>query len=357
MRHFLGVGDLWVIAGQSNSAGYGHGAVHDPLELGVHVFNNAMRWALAAHPLNESTDTAHPANREGGNSGHSPWLHWARIVKTALGCPIGLVQSSLGGSGLWKWNPTDKGFAEGPVLYETMLAAVAGAGGKVRGILWYQGESDCGEGAAERYESRFVAAVRAWRKALKCPDLPICTVQLNRALGDGAEPAHRLWTIVRDAQRRAARRLGNVTVTPTLDLPLNDGVHTSSAGNMLLGERVAAAALGGVYGRNVAYAAPDAVSARRSADGRTVRVAFANVEGRMGILNADAQPFRVEDAEDVAPVVRVECPDGSEVCLRLARRLAGKAVVHGAYGANPPEVPMDMPRMMPMLGFYGLAVD
>jgi hypothetical protein len=61
MRHFFGVGDLWVIAGQSNSAGYGRGPVVDPPTLGVHLFRNSEQWALATHPLNESTDTKHPS--------------------------------------------------------------------------------------------------------------------------------------------------------------------------------------------------------------------------------------------------------------------------------------------------------
>ena len=40
MRHFWGVGDVWVIAGQSNSAGYGRGPYEDAAELGVHLFRN-----------------------------------------------------------------------------------------------------------------------------------------------------------------------------------------------------------------------------------------------------------------------------------------------------------------------------
>ena len=44
MRHFWGVGDLWVIAGQSNSAGYGRGAVYDPPELGLHLLRNSGHW-------------------------------------------------------------------------------------------------------------------------------------------------------------------------------------------------------------------------------------------------------------------------------------------------------------------------
>ena len=66
----FGGSDLWVIAGQSNSAGYGRGPSEDPVELGVHLFRNSEHWALAAHPMNESTDTQHAVNREAANPGH-----------------------------------------------------------------------------------------------------------------------------------------------------------------------------------------------------------------------------------------------------------------------------------------------
>ncbi len=141
MRHFLGVGDLWVIAGQSNAAGYGRGPYDDPPQLGVHLFRNSETWSLAAHPMNESTDTRHPVTRENGNPGHSPWLHFGRLLQRELGHPIGLVQTALGGSPLSMWLPDGRG--EAP-LFENLVRCVERVGGRVRGILWYQGESDCG---------------------------------------------------------------------------------------------------------------------------------------------------------------------------------------------------------------------
>ena len=94
--HHLGVGDIWVIAGQSNAVGYGHGSVDDPPELGVHVFRLCEEWALADHPLNDPTRTRHPANFDAGWNDHSPWLAFGRILRRNLGIPIGLVPTALG---------------------------------------------------------------------------------------------------------------------------------------------------------------------------------------------------------------------------------------------------------------------
>jgi len=355
MRHFLGVGDLWVITGQSNSAGYGRGPVFDPPELGLSLFRNSGQWALATHPLNESTDTLHPMNRDGANTAHAPYLHFARLLKQQLGYPIGLIQASRGGSSMEEWNPHDPAPSGG--LFENMLNCVAAAGGRVRGIVWYQGESEGGGLTGHTYQPRFAQAVEAWRASLDHPTLPVLTVQLNRHFIAPTVELERSWSQVREAQRQSARSVPGVSVVPAFDLPLADGIHTSPAGNMLLGERLARAALGAVYGQAIDYQAPDLQSATTAPEGQTITLTFAPVTSRMDNIDPAANCFRVEDAAGAVPVTAVSYPGGPNVQLSLGRPLAGGAVVHGGYGLAPATVPMDMERFMPMLGFYGAAVQ
>ncbi|MCC7261561.1 MAG: sialate O-acetylesterase [Candidatus Latescibacteria bacterium] len=351
-RHFLGVGDLWLIAGQSNSAGYGRGPYHDPPELGVHLFRNSEEWALAAHPMNDSTDTKHPVNREGANPGHSPYLHFGRVLRQELGHPIGLVQTALGGSPLSAWNP-----AQGQaVLFDNMVQVAQKVGGRVRGILWYQGESDTGtEADATSYARRFGQATAAWRQALGDPRLPVVTVQLNRVFHLADEGCHRRWTQVREEQRQVARTDQRVAVVPALDLPLSDLIHISPAGNLLLGERLARAALGLVYGRPVEYRAPDLETAA-ALDARTIELRFAPVTSRIDTLDITGHPFRVEDAQGEVPVAEVVYSQDARIQLKLTRAVEGKAQIHGGWGYNPATLPADMERFLPMLGFYGAPV-
>ena len=49
MVHNIGVGDVFVVAGQSNAAGRAKDPVDDPPELGVHLLRNSGRWDLATH--------------------------------------------------------------------------------------------------------------------------------------------------------------------------------------------------------------------------------------------------------------------------------------------------------------------
>jgi hypothetical protein len=352
MRHFLGVGDLWVIAGQSNSAGYGRGPVHDPPELGVHLFRNSEQWALATNPMNESTDTQHVVNREAANSGHSPYLHFGRLLKQQLGYPIGLVQTALGGSALAAWNPTE---SKSAVLFNNMVHSVERAGGCVKGVLWYQGETDANEKDGTTYAERFINAVGAWREALHNPGMPVLTVQLNRVFQTPTDEAQRGWSLVREAQRQVPARLEGVSVVPAIDLPLSDGIHISPAGNLLLADRLARAALGMVYGRLVDYRAPNIQSARL-ADDRTIELAFTSVTSRMDNIDPTANSFLVEDKAGAVPVDKVVYPGDTTIRLSMGRAVSGAGCVHGGFGINPATLPVDMERLIPMLCFHAFTL-
>jgi len=364
IRHCIGVGDVWVIAGQSNSAGYGRGAYFDPPELGVHLFRNSGQWALATHPMNDSTDTLHVINRENANPSHSPYLHFGRVLKQQLNYPIGLVQTALGGSPLSRWNTTEHADAAQADLFANMRATVESIGGAIKGVLWYQGESDASETLSPSYQARFTAMVQAWRDTFGQPNLPVITVQLNRVFRPPEDvqietmaQVDKGWSVVREAQRQIARSMSGVAVVPAIDLPLSDLIHTSPAGNMLLGERMARAALGAVYGRTNPYLAPDAESATLGADRQSIQIAFANLTSRIDSIDHTTICFVVEDAQGAVPISKVSYPGNNTVQLALARATDQSARVHGAYGANPPTAPMDMDRVLPMLGFYGLEVS
>ncbi len=357
IRHCVGVGDVWIIAGQSNSAGYGRGPYNDPPELGVHLFRNSGQWSLATHPMNDSTDTLHSVNRENANSSHSPHLHFGRVMKQALGYPIGLVQTALGGSPLSRWNPRQHEDASSADLFTNMVACVERAGGAAIGVLWYQGESDANDDDCSSYQQRFIDAVQAGREALNNPDLAVITVQLNRVFPrPDFEWSNRGWSIVREAQRQVPKVLAGVAVVPALDLPLSDLIHTSAAGNLLLADRMARAALGVVHDRPVAHLAPDIESATKGPDSRSLYLQFANVTSRIDNIEHTANGFKVEDAQGEVKIESIVYPGDASIVLALARPLAGEAKVHGAFGYNPPTAPVDMDRVMPMLGFYGVPV-
>jgi sialate O-acetylesterase len=350
--HHWGVGDLWIIAGQSNAAGYGRGPVHDPPELGVHLLRNDERWDVAAHPLNDTTGSTHP-NLEAANPGHSPYLCFARELRAILGYPIGLIQTALGGSALAAWNPAEDTNAP---LYRNLIQCVNRAGGAARGLLWYQGESDCSPTAAPTYEDRFAAFVTRLRADLRSPDLPVLIAQLNRYTAPLDDAGHRAWSLVREAQRQAVK-LGHVAVIPTLDLPLSDAIHTSSDGNLTLGHRKARAALAVMSGRGCIASVPDVQEALLSPDQATLDLTFARVPSRLAFLGPGEGDFTVEDADGFITIRAASVPSRDRVRLELDRAAIGEVRVHCGYGANPPCVLRDAEENVPVLAFYGFTAS
>lgn len=347
MIHHVGVGDVYVIAGQSNSAGYGKDPVYDPPEIGVHLFRNSGVWDLASHPFNDSTGTIHEENSEGANPGHSPYLAFARTLKRELGYPIGLLQTSLGGSPLKSWNPEEE-----PVLYDCMMRVIRSQGGKVRGILWYQGCSDTGAAQCGTYRDRFEAFVRHCRQDLDDPQLPVLTVQLNRVTDHApGRPEDEGWSVVREQQRQAALTIPGVTVVPACDCGLSDAIHNSAPGNITLGERLANMALRTVYGReDVAAFAPDVCSIRSAKGGRELTLTFDHVTDRLYSFLPEL-PFTVWDG-DGKIAVRDGKIEQNRIILSLMRPAGTDVTVSALDGANPCAFPLiDVYTHLPMLAF------
>ena len=118
-----------------------------------------------------------------------------------------------------QWNPAKKDEG-GNSLYGSMLRQVKLAGGKVKGVLWYQGESDAlSPDACKIYAKVFPNFIAAVRADLGQPELPFYFVQIGRFVS-GGDPKG--WNAVQDAERlhsraraQHGRRLGRSTWSST----------------------------------------------------------------------------------------------------------------------------------------------
>ncbi len=229
-RFHVGVGDVFVIAGQSNAVGFGREAYDDPPMLGVHLLRNSGHWDLAAHPLGDSTGSL-KVNRDKKNPGHSPYLCFAKLLCGALGYPVGLVQTALGGSGMALWNPDETG-----TLYQNMLCCAKKCG-RIKGVLWYQGESEAISNNTDGYADRFLNMVSRLRADLNQPDLPFITCGLNhydRDIGSNDKS----WETMRHVQETLSKTQPHILFVPTVGLPTTDGIHNSVSANKIIGRRL-----------------------------------------------------------------------------------------------------------------------
>ncbi len=341
VRH-VGVGELWLLAGQSNMSGYGRGSVYDPPKLGVHLFANDGKWRIATHPLNDSIATIYPENAEYGN-GTSPALAFARALSDRLHMPVGIVQASLGGSALSEWNPDENGR-----LTRAMLRRIERTG-RVGGILWHQGCSDANStDKAPTYLARFKCTVGFWRSALG--DIPIATVQINRYIVGTDDVG---WGMLRESQRVAEREIDKLITVSSIDLALSDGIHNSSAANVALGERLASAVLKSFYGLP-GQTSPNPLRCEYVSE-RSVRVVFENSRVIMPYDNL-GDGLNVEDASGLIDCESCVSADNSLI-VTTVRPYALPARFHAYWTCAPTsEVPRDVDGM-PMLSCYDMPIE
>ena len=89
-------------------------------------------------------------------------LSFAKELYKRTGVPVGLVPCAHGGTSMAQWDPAKKELA-GRSLYGSMLRRFRAVCGKVKVVLWYQGESDANHKAHEAFPNkleRLIASVR-----------------------------------------------------------------------------------------------------------------------------------------------------------------------------------------------------
>lgn len=337
------VGDLWVLAGQSNMEGVGDLIdVETPHPL-VHSFQSREEWAPAEEPLHwlgESPRPIHhtlwgltmpetPAPRDTSRlKGSGLGLTFAKMLADATGVPIGLIPSAHGGTSMQQWEPSRKSM-DGDSLYGATLLRVEANGGKVAGILWYQGESDANPADALVYGQRMTALVQAFRTDLGQPNLPFFLVQLGGFVTPADQGLVDGWNSVRESQRKLASDLPPPTaVVSAIDCGLDDLIHIDTDGLKTLGRRLAAVALG--------HPAPALKAVSYDAPRYQIRV---NFDGIQGTLAASGRPagfsLRDPNGAEVQLIYKIVL-DGSDAVLNLNEDPSplGLHLWYG-YGLNP----------------------
>jgi sialate O-acetylesterase len=120
--------------------------------------------------------------------------------------------------------PTMPGDLRGPsMLWNGMLAPLAPY--RLRGVLWYQGESNAYPGLAATYRDLLPALVRDWRDAFADPELPMVIFQLSRfrkPQSDANAPSG--IAELREIQARTVAATPHTALVVTIDLGEED-VH------------------------------------------------------------------------------------------------------------------------------------
>lgn len=352
--HDVFAGDLWVLGGQSNMEGYGDLAdVQQPHGI-VQSFDMTDRWVLAEEPLHflvGAADKIHwplnaqkqPEKYEGARlasylenrkKGGGLALPFAVELTSRTGVPIGLIPCAHGGTSMDQWNPDlrDKG---GESLYGATVRRIRLVGGKVRGVLWYQGESDASPRVVADFQKKFERLVSAFRSDTGQPDMPFYYVQIGRFI-NGTNLAE--WNTIQEMQRLAEPLLAPGGMVSAIDLGLDDLIHVGTQDHKRLGHRVAVLACLDLFpGKCSVPERGPRPTAAVFRDG-VLRVDFSGVNGR---LRSDGRisGFSIHDATGTPlPMIYKATLDSkfpARVQLHLINKPPEGARLHYGAGKDP----------------------
>lgn len=151
------------------------------------------------------------------------------------------------------------------LLYNAMIHPLVDY--PLRGILWYQGESNVGNATA--YQRMFPTMISAWRKAWKSDDLPFFWVQLANYMPKDSVPGRSTWAELREAQA-SALSLPNTGQAVIADIGNADDLHPHNKQDV--GKRLALIALRQVYGESLVSSGP--VYRSMAVKGNKVEITF-----------------------------------------------------------------------------------
>lgn len=394
------IGDVWLASGQSNMAWPVRDSSNARAEI-AHANHPVIREfkvkrQVAEKPVRDVDGQWAVCSPETVGEFSAVAYYFARYLNQKVGVPIGIINSSWGGTQIESWMGESalradarfspifqryeervKGFPEAVEKYKLALetwqkeaeAAVArgetfrkkkpkqpeGAGSRwmpaslfngmiyplipygLRGIIWYQGEANAPR--ASEYGPLLRAMIRQWRKDFQQGDLPFYFVQLPELdWGDEVEPTGQMWAFQREAMASVTDE-PNVGMAVTIGIGDSKNIHPKN--KQEVGRRLALLALAGAYERDINPSGPG--FGKAILDGSKVKIPirgeavfkFANGTG-FEVAGEDRKfyPAHVVQEEDFLIVSSPEVP--CPVAVRYAWKNNPKPTVFSPEGLPAP---------------------
>lgn len=340
------VGDVWLASGQSNMEFEMHQATTAAQDL-PHAANPQIRLLMVGKkdPMAPQSDietegwTA--SSPESAKSFSAVAWYFARTIQQREHVPVGVIDSTWGGTPVEAWTRLaalgedaslmplfvswgkmtedhadallgekyrqrliDEAKAQGkpeplfpwvpPLetwspgsLYNGMIAPLTPFA--IRGVIWYQGESNSLLERASLYGRIFRDMIEDWRRQWGIGDFPFLYVQISNFKSTRLED----WAVVREEQRRALE-LRNTAMAVTIDIGNPDDVHPTD--KVDVGSRLALAARALSYGENIEYSGP--LFRQATTEGAAIRVWFDHAKGLVA-KGGDLKGFEVAGADGV----------------------------------------------------------
>ena len=239
------IGEVWICSGQSNMEMPVKGYKNQP------VLGSADAIALSSNPnirlftVKKATSLDPLADFAGSWSLCEPEnvaefsataYFFGRMLHQALHVPVGLINTSWGGTRIEPWisesgcrnfawvklpekKPVEKLSPQTPtVLFNAMINPMVGYG--FRGAIWYQGESNRNEAA--EYQKLMPGLIENWRALWGIGDFPFYYMQIA-PFDYGTEGLSSAF--LREAQLKASTTIKNIGMACIMDIGEKDCIH------------------------------------------------------------------------------------------------------------------------------------
>ncbi len=377
------IGDVWVASGQSN--------MEWPLRLSLSGNEEAaaaicpnIRLFKVAHRIAEAPMDDVSAEWKECSPATLPGFSavayfFGRDLQSHLKVPVGLIQAARGGTPaeawtgreellaspdlsfyLTKWSRLFQEFPEASKRYEVDMQrweqsgkvasqrprAPLGPGSAhvpsglfngmiapltpfaIRGVIWYQGETNASRAESRLYRTLFPAMIEGWRDRWGIGRFPFLFVQLANYEGPGTGPGTE-WPELREAQRYALARVPQTGMAVTIDVGDAQDIHPKD--KRTVGQRLALAARAVAYQEPVESHGPQFV--RATAEASSLRVWFSGATALRARSGMPLRGFSVAGPDKVfeASDARIE---GNTVVVS-SPKVARPVAVRYAWADNP----------------------
>ena len=280
------VGEVWICSGQSNMQWSVAGSRDADLELATAKYPNIRLISVpnfgTQKPQKDFSGAWQTCRRETAAGFSAVGYFFGRQLHQTLGVPVGLINDAWGGSAceawirrdvlaadpkfdrmLKHWEQIEKDYPRAKAEYDSKLAEWTLAekqakaekkepppapsnpewtmngnsrpgniyngvlkptiGYGIRGVIWYQGESNAGR--AYQYRDLFPLMIKSWRDEWGQGDFSFYWVQLADFLPESAEPKESAWAELREAQTMTMSRLPKTGEAVIIDLGEAQDIH------------------------------------------------------------------------------------------------------------------------------------
>lgn len=219
------------------------------------------------------------------------------------------------------WHPVLNSWAPS-MLWNGMIAPLTPF--SIRGVIWYQGESNSALARAPHYAALFQTLIQDWRAQWAEGNFPFLFVQIANFKSTPAED----WATIRQAQLDALSQR-NTGMAVTIDIGNPDNVHPTD--KLTVGHRLALAARHISYGEAVEDSGP--IFRQATTEGRSLRLWFDHAQG-LHTEHGELTSFEVAGDDGIFHPAEASI-DGKTILVQSPQVAAPRTARYG--WANSPE--------------------